>query len=695
MTKDSHQRRSVAATLITFAGIAPLVVLGSSHVRAHEDHVGPIEEIIVYGRAEQQIGVATAASSGQVGEADIQFAPRMRVGELVESVPGMVATQHSGTGKANQYFLRGFNLDHGTDFSAHANGVPLNMRTHGHGQGYLDLNFLIPELVATTKFRKGPYHAAVGDFSSAGTVEFLFYDRLAQPVFSATLGEDNYLRGLAAGSTAAGAGWLTGALDITRYDGPWERSENLEQSKFQLSYVQPLGDGQIRLEVQGYDGEWDSTDQIPRRAVRSGLIDELGFIDPDLGGSTERYAVTASADYANWAITAYAVDYDFTLYSNFTYFLEDPVFGDEFEQRDERRVYGFNLENEQELQLDERPLTVRFGLQTRIDDIDALGLYPTQNRTRRGVVRADSVEQRSVGVYGETEFNLTERLRAIAGLRGDFYDWDVDASQAQNSGSGDETIYSPKLSFAYQFSDTFEGYANWGRGFHSNDVRGATITVDPQSGDAIDAAEALVASEGAELGIRVERANNSNAALVGFWLELDSELVFVGDAGGTEASSGSKRTGVEASVFWQATNWLAIDGNYTFTDAKFDEDLGDGDEIPGAVESTASVGLSAVWPNGVTASARVRYLGEAPLVEDGSVNADSSVQVNAGIGYRRDAFELRLDVFNLFDSDDNDISYLYTSRLPGEAPAGVEDIHFHPLEPRTLRATLTWNGVKN
>ncbi len=334
-------RRSPICTPIGVIWCLALAGLGQSAI-AHEDHVGPLEEIVVYGRAEEQLGVATAASSGQVGDADLQVFPRLRVGELVESVPGMVATQHSGTGKANQYYLRGFNLDHGTDFSAHAAGVPLNMRTHGHGQGYLDLNFLIPEMVATTRFRKGPYHAAVGDFSSAGSVEFLYYDRLPEPMVTATFGQDDYLRGFAAQSFEVGTGVLTGAVDVTRYDGAWKKPENLQQEKFQLRYVFPLMGAQAVIDLQGYEGQWDSTDQIPSRAVEIGLVDELGFLDPDLGGRTDRYALTARVDFAAWALTAYAVDYDFSLYSNFTYFLEDPVLGDEFEQRDTRRIYGLD-----------------------------------------------------------------------------------------------------------------------------------------------------------------------------------------------------------------------------------------------------------------------------------------------------------------------------------------------------------------
>ena len=657
---------------------------------AHEDHIGPLEELVVYGRAEQQIGQSDAASSGVVGYSDIQLPPLLRVGELVESVPGMVATQHSGTGKANQYFLRGFNLDHGTDFAAHAHGVPLNMRSHGHGQGYLDLNFLIPEMVATTSYKKGPYHAEVGDFSSAGSVDFRFYERLPESLLSATVGEDDYTRGLAAGSFDLGQGVLTAALDLTRYDGPWEMPENLRQHKGQVSYATDLGSARLRLDLQGYDSRWNATDQVPQRAVDAGLIDELGFIDPDLGGGTERYAFTGSLEFGTWALTVFAVDYDFSLFSNFTYFLDDPIVGDEFEQRDKRNIYGLNVDAERDLRLAGRQASLRWGIQTRIDDIDAVGLYGTTSRVRTGTVREDTVQELSAGVYGEVELEVTPRLRAIAGLRGDYYDWEVDAFRAANSGSGNDAIFSPKLGLAYRLNDGLEGYANWGRGFHSNDVRGATIAVDPSSNAPTATVDALVASEGAELGIRIERGERFNASVVGFWLTLDSELVFVGDAGGTEANQGSERFGVEAAAFWRATDWLAIDATYTYTDASFENAEDGNDAIPGSVESTASVGLNAAWPNGLTASARLRYLGEAALVEDSSVRADDSLLVNAGLGYRFRSLELRLDVFNLFNSNDQDISYYYPSRLLDEPPAGVEDIHYHPREPRTVRASLTW-----
>ena len=334
---------------------------------------------------------------------------------------------------------------------------------------------------------------------------------------------------------------------------------------------------------------------------------------------------------------------------------------------------------------------LRWGADARLDDIREVGLYRTTARQRFDTVRQDAVTERSVGAFAEAEWALTERLRAAAGLRVDYFDWDVDARQAVNSGSGDDRLLSPKLRLAYRFTDGIEGYLNYGRGMHSNDVRGTTISIDPASGDPVDPVDALVASEGAEVGLRFERDKRFNATLVAFWLTLDSELVFVGDAGGTEPNDGSERLGVEATAFWQINDWLAINAAYTYTDAEFRNMPSDVNHIPGAIDSNISVGLNAAWNNGLSASLRLRHLGEAALTEDDSVRADSSTVVNVGTAYRRGRVEWRLDVFNALDSDDYDIAYFYASRLPGEATGGVEDVHFHPLEPRNVRASVTWH----
>ncbi len=336
-------------------------------------------------------------------------------------------------------------------------------------------------------------------------------------------------------------------------------------------------------------------------------------------------------------------------------------------------------------------MTLNWGGDIRYDDIDEVGLFRTVERERTDTVRTDAVNQLSASAYGELLFRPVESLRASVGVRADYFDWDVDALRPENSGSSSDSLFSPKLNLAYRLNESTELYANWGRGFHSNDVRGTTIAIDPGTGEPADPVDPLVQSDGAELGLRYERKNRFNATLTGFWIDLDSELLFVGDAGGTEVNAASTRNGLEFTTFVQATEWLAVNFSYTYTDSEFKDDEGAGKEIPGAIESSATLGLTGAWDNGLFISARARYLGEAPLIEDDTVRAPSSTLVNIGGGFRFESFSVRLDVFNLFDSDDYDIAYFYASRLPGEPDEGVEDIHFRPLEPRTVRASVTYH----
>ena len=682
MPNAARLHRLVGAALLFVGPVfcAALAFAETAHRHAHEGDERLVEEIIVYGRAEQYIGTAGTASEGMAGYADFHFRPLLRVGELVESVPGMVATQHSGTGKANQYFLRGFNLDHGTDFSAHLDGVPLNMRSHGHGQGYLDLNFIIPELVETAAFRKGPYHAEKGDFSSAGSIDFAYAERLQGRIAQMTLGEWGYRRGLAAGTADFGGGALTGAIDATFNAGPWQLDENLRQAKLYLGHAFDLGRAAVRLSLQAYDAEWDATDQVPERAVAAGLIDKRGFIDPDLGGETRRLALTAQAAFDLWHTGGYVLDYDFRLFSNFTYLLEDPLLGDEFEQRDRRQVWGAWAQGERASTLAGQPVVYRWGGALRFDDIDEVGLHATRARRRTATTRQDQVRELSVGVFGEADVRLTERLRTILGLRTDHYDWKVSAMRPQDSGSGSDQQISPKANLAYRVHDGLEAYASWGRGFHSNDVRA--------TGEGGWDGELLARTEGAELGLRVEASRHFNATLTGFWLELDSELVYVGDAGTTEASVPSVRKGVELATFWHIGEWLTLHGAYTASDAKLKGGEDGADRIPGAVERTFSFGATALWANGLHVSLSARHLGGAPLVEDAWIRSQSSWLVNAGAAFHYGRLEFKAELFNVLDSGDDDIAYYYESRLAGEPAKGVADIHFHPLEPRTLRATV-------
>ena len=672
------RRTLTVLSLATASAISPAL--------AHDGNSELVEELIVYGRSQEIIGIADQASEGIVAYDDIRLPPMLRVGELSEAVPGMVATQHSGTGKANQYFLRGFNLDHGTDFSAFVDGVPINMRTHGHGQGYLDLSFIIPELVEVTTYRKGPYSASTGDFSSAGSVRFDLYDSLDESFLNVTAGAYDFYRGIAAASTDVGEGTATFAYDYTAYGGPWDLDEDLSQTRFYANYAGAVGTADMKVSLLGYVGDWNSSDQLPGRAIDAGVIDELGYVDPFLGGSTDRFSVTGELATGKWRASAYIVDYDFTLFSNFTYLLDDPGNGDQFEQIDQRRIYGMRMDGSTV-----GAMTLNWGGDVRYDDIDAVGLFRTVERQRVGTVRTDAVNQLSASAYGELQFRPVEDLRASIGVRADHLSWDVDALRQANSGSGSDTLFSPKLNLAYRLNESTELYANWGRGFHSNDVRGTTIAIDPGTGEPADPVDPLVQSNGAELGLRYEREDRFNATLTGFWIDLDSELLFVGDAGGTEVNGASTRYGLELTTFLQATEWLAVNFSYTYTDSQFKEDDGAGQELPGAIESSATLGLTGAWDNGLFIAARARYLGEAPLIEDDSVRAPSSTLVNIGGGYRFDRFSVRLDIFNLFDSDDYDIAYFYASRLPEEPAEGIEDIHFRPLEPRSIRASLTYH----
>lgn len=317
---------------------------GPTPVAQTPEDLRPLDgDIVVFGRSDNLIGVAAAASEGHVGRADFETRPLQRVGELLEVIPGVIVTQHSGSGKANQYFLRGFNLDHGTDFAGILDGVPLNFRSHGHGQGYLDLNPIIPETIEYIDYRKGPYRADVGDFGSAGSAYFKTYDEFSHPFVTAEVGSFGYRRGLVGGSFKLGRGTALGVLEVKTNDTAYLRDEQLQHVNAFAKWTGDVGNGTLRASALGYHAQFNSTDQIPLRAVQSGQLDRLGFVDPTDGGETTRIGFTS-----DWKekgddplhLMAYAHYYNFRLYSNFTYFLDDPVNGDQFKQVDRRVVLG-------------------------------------------------------------------------------------------------------------------------------------------------------------------------------------------------------------------------------------------------------------------------------------------------------------------------------------------------------------------
>jgi outer membrane receptor protein involved in Fe transport len=655
-----------------------------------------LEEVTVLGRLDQLIGAPISASQGVVTDEQLSQRPVLRPGELLEAVPGLVVTQHSGSGKANQFFLRGFNLDHGTDLATSVGGVPVNMPTHGHGQGYTDINFVIPELIESIQYSKGTYYAENGNFSAAGAANMRYRSALQEPMLAIVeLGQDSYQRGLLGVSSELGGGNLLVGIEYSSSDGPFILEEDYRKVNGLVRFSKSGDGGRYSITAQGYEGDWNSTDQIPLRAVRSGQIDRFGFVDPTDRGDSHRYSLSVdwARDVGQGELTGlvYTVDYSLDLISNFTYFTKGEG-GDQFEQVDARRIYGGDVSWSRRFQLGGRDMDFKTGVQLRHDDIDDVALYDTAARVRTNTVREDSVRQTSYSVYASFETRWAEKVRTTVGLRGDLFDFDVDSSLLANSGTETDTIASPKFSLVLGPWSKTELFFNLGEGFHSNDARGTTITLDPN--DAVTQAsrvDPLVKALGADIGVRTAILPNTQLTISLWSLELESELVFVGDAGATEASRESQRRGVEIGAIWNPLSWLIIDADLAFTRSRFsgaDPD-GAGDRIPLAVDSVASIGIAVDHPSGWFGGLRFRNFGESALIEDNSVRSNPTTVVNLETGYEiSKRYRLSASVFNLFDREDNDITYFYESQLPGEA-GPQQDIHFHPVEPRSVRVNIT------
>jgi outer membrane receptor protein involved in Fe transport len=625
-----------------------------------------IDELVIWGRSLQLIGTADSASQGVVGYADFSTRPMARVGELVEVVPGMIATQHSGPGKANQYFLRGFNLDHGSDFSTFFDGMPVNMRTHGHAQGYMDLNFIIPEIIERVDFQKGPYFADTGDFSLAGSSSMKTYDALDDGFTEITLGQRDEIRVVTANSFGFGEGNILYALEHHQTNGFFDLDQDVRKYNGLIKYSGDLGGVPSRVTFSAYDSQWTSTNQVPERALASGQIDRFGFIDPDLGGESYRYSLAATFDLNDWNLNLYASSYYMSLINNPTYILNDPVNGDEFEQEDERVLFGGSLHNEAHSELFGIPVKRTVGIDTRYDDVKELNLFNTAGTRRIGSIREDDVEELSIGIFAEFQFSLTDRIRATLGLRNDYFDFDVNALQPDNSGSDSDSLWQPNYGLAYRLTENLELYSNYGRGFHSNDVRAAVNSIDPVTGDPTEKQDVLVQGEGGEIGFRFDTLTGFNIAFAYFELATDSELVFVGDAGTTEPSDPTRRSGVEINSFWQITEELVFDFTAAKTTGHFRGLPSNADSITDAHEEVAGAGLTYVGNNGLTASVRIRHFGDAALSGDESILKDSSTLVNLGVSYSSSSWELGVDVLNIFDATDDDIAYFFESRLPND-----------------------------
>jgi hypothetical protein len=643
--------------------------------------------------AENLVGVAQSASQGAITARQLDARPIMRAGEVLETVPGVVISQHSGEGKANQYYLRGFNLDHGTDFATTVAGMPVNMPTHGHGHGYSDLNFLIPELVSGVQFSKGPYFADQGDFATAGSANINYANGLDQRIVRVQGGDQGFGRALVAVSPRVGAGQLLAGLEVGHNDGPWVRGDNFRKVNGVIRYTRGDAANAWSMTGMAYRARWNSTDQVPARAIQSGLIGRFGNIDPTNGGDTYRYSGSfewqRTRGNATTKITAYGIGYDLNLYSNFTYFLDDPVNGDQFHQADHRfvsgakgtykridRWRGFESQN-------------TFGVQLRNDDISPVGLYHTRGRQQLEVTRQDDVLQTSAGAFAQNETAWRPWLRTLAGIRVDGYRFGVEELLPENSGVELAGIASPKGGVVLGPWRGTEWYANAGFGFHSNDARGATITVDPSTGEPADRVTPLARARGAEIGVRTVAVPHLQVSATLWTLSLDSELIFVGDAGTTEAGRPSHRSGVELASYYTPRRWLILDGDLTWSSAHFTDADPAGDQIPGSIETVVSGGVTVDSLHNIYGSLRLRYFGPRALIEDNSVRSKATGLLNAEVGYKlRPNVKIGVDLFNLLDARASDIDYFYPSRLRGEPAEGIDDIHLHPTLPRTARVSL-------
>ena len=481
------------------------------------------------------VGIAGAASEGAITSQQILDRPIMRAGELLETVPGLIISQHSGEGKANQYYLRGFNLDHGTDFNTTIAGIPVNMPTHGHGHGYTDANFLIPELVSGVQFKKGPYYAEEGDFSAAGAVNVNYVNFLDRPIVEVSGGGEGWARALAAASPRVGRGRVLAALELNRNDGPWTLDDDYQKVNGIVRYSEGSATSGVSVTGMFYRGEWNATDQVPERAIAEGVISRFGHIDPTNGGKTHRYSLSAdaqrSAGNTSTRANAYFVNYALNLFSNFTYFLDDPENGDQFEQEDRRNIFGGRLTHTRLNNWGNRSAENTFGTQVRFDRIGSVGLYHTMARQRLSTTRSDRVGQSSVGLFAQNEFHWSPLVRTTVGLRADVFNFDVDGDDPLNSGTESSALLSPKASVVLGPWSGTELYVNGGTGFHSNDARGSTTTRDPGTGETVEPTTPLVRANGAEFGVRTVRIPKVQTTVAVWWLGIDSELLFIGDAG--------------------------------------------------------------------------------------------------------------------------------------------------------------------
>ncbi len=678
-----------------------------------------LPEVIVTGRQDRLLGVATSATQGTVGADELALRPVLRDGEILETVPGMIITQHAGGGKANQYFLRGFNLDHGTDFAIFIDDMPLNLPSHAHGEGYSDMNTVIPEFVQRLDYEKGPYYADVGNYGSAGAAHLTLYQTLPQNFLTTEGGMDGYGRAVFGMSQKLGPGYLLYGAQAYHDDGPWRRPDDYSKFNGIATYSQGNEANGFSITGMAYYGQWNSSDQLAADAVP--LVGYFGTLNPTDGGNSERFSLQGEwhrqGENTQSQITAYAFYYDLDLFSDFTYDLTDTNLGDQFEQQDRRWVEGIDARHTVDSQWFGRDARNSFGLQVRNDWINN-GLYQTVDRVRTpkfdsmtdtvlpATVEADQFTDTQVGIYAENKIQWTDKIRSDLAMRGDLDYFDVTSLVTPaNSGTSATLLPSPKGSLIFGPWEKTEFYLQGGFGFHSNDGRGATQNVEPVSAanpypnTPSTRIPGLIQTQGAEIGARTLIVPHLQSTVSLWYLYSRSELQQDGDTGDTVASKEpSDRYGVEWANYYRPIPHLVLDMDLAESTARFTAtDSADaapgsvgGTRVPEAVGAVVSAGITLADERGFSASLRLRYFGPRDLTSDGIYTSRSTLLFNAEARYRiTKRWEVYLGFLNLLDSRDHDIDYAYESRITPAATPEFTDV-FHPVEPFQVRAGMTW-----
>ncbi len=703
--------REMAAAVFADRALPLRVLLVVDSVRTTVD---------VRGREDDLLGIADSASQGTVGAREMQDRPILRSGEILETIPGVIITQHAGGGKANQYFLRGFNLDHGTDFAVFLDGMPLNLPSHAHGEGYADMNAVIPEMVERVNYEKGPYAAEVGNYSSAGTAHLDFFKALPQNFLQVEGGMFGYGRAVLGVSQGVGKGTLLYSGELSHENGPWIHPDNYLKANGLLTYTQGDDANGFRVTARGYHGTWHSSDQIAENAVP--LVGLFGTLNPTDGGRSQRYSLQGDwhreGDGSLTRVLAYGARYDLDLFSDYTYFLTDPRHGDQFEQQDGRWIGGIEARH---TQLDDwfgHKTETSLGLQVRSDWIQN-GLFQAENRVRKDKVdaatggalpattQADRLTDTQVGLYAESRVQWAEKFRSVVAVRGDVQRFGVTSLvTSANSGTAMKVLPSPKVSLSFGPWFQTEIYTQAGFSFHSNDGRGTTLTVEPVSGDnpyahtAATPIPALIPTKGGEVGVRTAALTHLQSTVSLWYLHSASELQQSGDTGGTVASQQpSERYGIEWANFYTPNRLLAFDFDLASSKALFTTTDGEdaapesagGKRVPEAVGLVIATGLALHDLRGFQSSLRLRYFGPRGLTSDGVYRSKVTALLNAEAGYRFNRrWSASAEVLNLLDRRDHDIDYAYASQITPTAAVAFTDV-FHPVEPIQARFWLKWS----